>query len=131
VHQIDDDRWGTRDRAPGLRGLGWFADEFEAGQADDYVLAGRADAAINVPVTLYLVVYGNLGLFVEARSTETLDAAGRLQGAFIAAAADGRIGPHRLLVVHSDIGSQRWVFHSDPPEGDLDGIPGALSWLRA
>jgi hypothetical protein len=134
VRELDDDRWGTRERAPGLRGLGWYADEFESGRADDYVLAGRADAAINLPVTLYLLVYGNLGLFVEADAREdstrgTLDAAAQLQGAFIQAAADGRIGPHKLLVVHSDLGSRRWGFYADPPEGGLDGIKGALDWL--
>ncbi len=47
LHEIDEDRWGTREGTPALRGLGWYADEFERGAAGDYVLAGRADAAIN------------------------------------------------------------------------------------
>lgn len=134
LRALDEDRWGTRAGTPGLRGLGWYADEFERG-VRDYVLAGRADAAINLPVTLYLLAYGNLGLFVEADARDTsnrgtLEAAARLQGAFITAAAAGSVAPHKLLVVHSDLGSKRWVLFSDPPEGDDDGITGALEYLR-
>ncbi len=85
-------------------------------------------------MTLYLLVYGNLGLFVEADARDghdrgTLDAAARLQGAFIEAAADGRVTPHKLLVVHSDLGTRRWGFFGKPPEGGLEGIAGALDWL--
>jgi len=133
VRVVGEDRFGTRERTPGLRDLGWYAREFENG-VDDYVLAGRVDAAINLPVALYLLVYGSLGLFVEADAREdsnrgTLAAAAELQATYIAVAADGHVEPGRLLVLHSDLGSKRWAFLGDRADGGLEGITGALDWL--
>lgn len=134
LRKLGTDRWGTRDRAWGLRGLGWFADEFERGDhPGDYVLAGLEDAATNAPAIQYLLVYGNLGLFVEGdfaegRAKKLLERVDRLQRGFIAASADGLV-PHLLVVRHSDFSNTRWIYRSDPPVGGMDGVKGALDWL--
>ena len=67
LRRLGDQRWGTRERAPGLRGLGWYAKEFERGERPgDFVLAGREYAATNKPAVQYLLAFGALGLFIAA-----------------------------------------------------------------
>jgi hypothetical protein len=134
LRKVGDQRWGTRERAPALHGIGWFAQEFERGaNASDYVLAGREDAATNRPAVQYLLAFGALGLFIEgdvfeARGRKVLEAAGRLQHAFITAVTDQKI-LGRLIVLDSDFGTRGWKFLGEQEVGGIDGITGALDWL--
>lgn len=134
LRRVGDQRWGTRERAPGLRGLGWYANEFERGaHPQDYVLAGREDAATNKPSVQYLLAFESLGLFIEgdvfeARGEKLLEAAGRLQDNFLTAVTDQKVHG-RLIVIDSDFGAKRWTFHGDETIGGVDGVSGALDWL--
>ena len=143
LRRLGDQRWGTRERAPGLRGLGWYAKEFEESRhTRDFVLAGREDAASNKPAVQYLLAFGALGLFIEGdvfegRGQTLFGAAGRLQHAFISAIAEDRVHG-RLLVIDSDFGAKKWTFLTsgnaepigrDEPVGGVVGVSGALDWL--
>jgi len=134
IRTLSTDHWGTREGTYALRGLKTFADEFERREhPGDYVLAGLEDAATNAPAIQYLLAYGNLGLFVEAdvyegRARVLLERVARLQGAYIAAAADGLV-TDRLIVSHSAFGHQRWWTLGEHEDGGPDGVQGASAWL--
>ena len=140
IRPLGPDRWGTRERAPGLAGLGWYAREFEEGRAPEYVLAGIEDASTNLPALHYLVVYGRLGLFVQAdgrpgRGDETLAGAAHVQQAAVRAAAEGILdaGPEctgRLQVVHSAFGNRWWRWDGRAVVGGDEGLAGAARWLE-
>ena len=134
LRRVGDQRWGTRERAPGLRGLGWYANEFEEGRhAGDFVLAGREDAATNKPAVQYVLAFGALGLFIEGdvfegRGRKLLEATGRLQHAFLTAVAHEKV-LGRLVVIDSDFGAKRWRFLTNTEIGGVTGVSGALEWL--
>ena len=135
VRQLGPERWGTRERAPGLRGLGWFEDEFLEGDADDYVLAGIEGARTEEPSLQYLVVTGRLGVFVnaqaDARGHAALQDAADVQELGIIALQDGPLaGEGRLSVLHNAYSTRRWRWTGKPESGGLDGLAGALDWLR-
>ena len=125
--ELDERRWGTRRGAPGLRGLGWFEEEFVDGRAPgDYLLAGAADAATNFPAVQYLLVRGPLGLFLEARGDERgrplLDAAQHLQDAQLPTGG-------RLVVLDCQFGTRRWQWTGADAAAGSFGVEGALDWL--
>jgi hypothetical protein len=134
VERVGDQRWGTRRGTPSLRGLGWYADEFEEGRAPDYVLAGREDVATNTGAVEYAFVCGRLGLFViagvGAGGGRMLALLRELQDRASLALEDGPLhGEGRLSVVHNDFANRRWRWTGPGEDGGIDGVAGALEWL--
>lgn len=134
VADLGDGQWGTRRGAPGLSGVSWFADEFRRGGVDDYVLAGVGDVSTDLPAAHYFIVYGRLGLFVQApleQASTRLDLTGQVQSAALAAAVDGRLpGTGSLVVIDTPFGLHHWEW-TPQVHGDGDGLEGAAAWLAA
>lgn len=125
-------RWGTRDDAPGLQGILWFADEARHGAVEDYVLAGVEDVSTDLLAVHFFVVYGRAALFVQVpvdRAEARLRLAQQVLATTVAAAADGLLpagGP--LVVVDTPFGLHHWEWAPEV-DGGSNGLEGAAAWL--
>ncbi|MCU1489984.1 MAG: hypothetical protein JWM85_1389 [Acidimicrobiaceae bacterium] len=144
MHDLGDGRFGTRERAAALRGLGWFAVEAEKPDPPQYVLAGVESVATGLDALHYACSYGVFAIFVQARvapdedgravpvgdGAHTFRLAQDLQLAALDAAAGGRLrAPGRLIVLDAEFGQHSWKWAGADEQVGGDGLAGALNWI--